>query len=202
MESDVALIYFSNSNFIIILKKQLRGGFIIMTSYIDAVKAELKDWKTALLVIVFTVARILFGYAWIHGGLGKIAWLTDGKLNSAGLISKMVNNLASAGHPDPLGIGQFYAWVANNIFVTALPGFTDIMVVVLELGLGVVFILGFKVFWGALAAVFMNLQFISAGSYNNFGYIWTDLALMKFAKYAELIGVDGFLRHKKGKKLL
>jgi thiosulfate dehydrogenase [quinone] large subunit len=174
-----------------------------MTSYFDAVKAELKNGKVALLTIVFTIARIIFGYAWVEAGIGKAAtWLSDGKLNSVGLIKGMVKNLSTAGHPDPLGITHWYGWVANNLFVNMMPGFTDVMVVACEIGVGLVIMLGFKVFWGALIALFMNLQFMAAGSFNNFGYIWTDLALLKFAKYAELIGVDGFLRFKKGKKLL
>lgn len=171
-----------------------------MTSYFDDVKAQLKDWKVSLLVIVFTVVRVIYGYAWIEAGLHKLAWLTDGKLNSAGLIKGMVGNLAGAKN-DPLGINNFYGWVANNLFVNMMPGFTDIMVVIFEIGIGVIILLGFKVFWGALAAVFMNLQFNAAGSFNNFGYIWTDLGLMKFSKYAEMIGISGYLEFKKNKKL-
>ncbi|HVJ50077.1 DoxX family protein [Desulfitobacterium sp.] len=172
-----------------------------MSDYISEVKAQLKNWKVALLVIVFTVARIIYGYNWIKAGVHKLAWLTDGKLNSKGLISGMVGNLAGAAN-DPLGINNFYGWVANNLFVNMMPGLTDIMVVIFEIGIGVVAILGFKVFWGALVAIFMNLQFMAAGSFNNFGYIWTDLALLKFAKYAELIGLSGYLNFKKNKKLV
>jgi len=172
-----------------------------MSDYISYVKEQLKDWKVAVLTLIFTVARLLFGYAWIEGGSHKIAWFTDGKLNSAGLIKGMVGNLASAGHPDPLGIGQWYAWVANNLFVNMMPGLTDAMVVILEIGLGLAFILGFQVFWAALISFFMNMQFLSAGSFNNFGYVWTDVALMKFVKYAELIGVSGYLASKKEKQL-
>lgn len=174
-----------------------------MTSYFDALKAEMKDWKTALLVIVFTVARVIFGYAWVEAGIGKATtWLSDGKLNSIGLIKGMVNNLAAAGHPDPLGITHWYGWVANIFFVNMMPALTDVMVVACEIAVGIVMILGFKVFWGGLVALFMNLQFFASGSYNNFGYVWTDLAVMKFAKYAEMIGVSGYLTFKKNQKLL
>lgn len=170
-----------------------------MNSYIDAVKAELKDWKSAVLVVVFTVARLLFGYAWFTAGIEKATtWLSDGKLNSIGLIKGMVKNLATAGHPDPLGITHWYGWVANNLFVNMMPALTDVMVVVFEIAVGLFVFLGFQVFWAALVAVFMNLQFMAAGSFNNFGYVWTDLALLKFAKYAELIGVSGYLKFKKG----
>lgn len=172
-----------------------------MTSYFSAVKAQMKDWKTALLVIVFTVARLIYGYAWFTAGIGKATtWFSDGKLNANGLIKGMVGNLASAAHPDPLGITHWYGWVANNLFVNMMPGLTDVMVVVFEIGIGLVTILGFKVFWGALIAIFMNLQFMASGSFNNFGYIWTDLGLLKFAKYAELLGVSGYLKFRKEQK--
>lgn len=171
-----------------------------MSDYISYVKAQLKDWKVAVLTLVFTVARVIYGVAWIQAGEHKLAWLSDGKLNSTGLIKGMVGNLAGAKN-DPLGINNFYAWVANNIFVNTMPSFTDVMVVICEIVVGIVLVLGFKVFWGALAAVFMNLQFNAAGSFNNFGYIWSDLAFMKFAKYADLIGVSGYLDFKKNKGL-
>ncbi len=83
-----------------------------------------------------------------------------------------------------------------------MPGFTDALVVILEILVGVVMILGFRVFWAALIAFFMNIQFIASGSFNNFGYIWTNLAMLKFAPYAELLGVDGYLRSRKGKNVL
>lgn len=174
-----------------------------MTAYFDAVKAELKDWKAALLVIIFTVARLIYGWSWVEAGFHKLAWFSDGKLNSAGLIKGLIANLAGekVTRFDPLGINKAFAWIADNIFLT-MPGLTDTLVVILEILVGVVMILGFRVFWAALIAFFMNVQFMAAGSFNNFGYIWTNLAMLKFAKYAELIGIDGFLRFKKSKQLL
>ena len=175
-----------------------------MASYFKAVSAELKDWKKALLVIIFTVARLIYGWAWLNAGWHKLSWLSDGKLDSAGLIEKMALNLAGpeVKRFDPLYINSAFAWIADNIFAGAMPAVTDFLVVVCELGIGVLIILGLRVFWAALVATFLNLQFMAAGSFNNFGYIWTNLALMKFAKYAELIGLDGYLRFKKGKELL
>lgn len=175
-----------------------------MTSYFKAVKAELKDWKVSLLVIIFTVARIIYGYSWLHSGLGKATtWFSDGKFDAAPKITTLVTNLAGPKVTsfDPLYINKFFAWIANNVFL-GMPGVTDVLVVVFEISVGVLMILGFRIFWGALIAMFMNLQFMAGGSFNNFGYIWTDLAMLKFAKYAELIGLDGFLRFRKNKKLL
>lgn len=173
-----------------------------MNSYIESVKAEFKSGKTALLVILFTLVRVIYGYGWFTAGLHKLAWLSDGKLNSAGLIGKMINNVAGPEVTkfDPLYINKFFGWVADTIFL-GMPGVTDTLVVIFEIGVGLFMILGFKVFWTALLALFMNTQFFAAGSFNNFGYVWTNIALMQFAKYAEVLGVDGFLKARKGKSL-
>ncbi|WP_206812095.1 DoxX family protein [Paradesulfitobacterium ferrireducens] len=97
-----------------------------MNSYFEAVSAKMKDWKVAVLVIVFTVARILYGYAWFEAGLHKIAWFSDGKLNSAGKIGTMITNIAGPKVTsfDPLYINKAWAWVAQNIFL-GMPGVTD-----------------------------------------------------------------------------
>ncbi len=175
-----------------------------MGAYFKAVGEEMKkSWINAIFVIVFTIGRIIFGWAWLNAGIEKFGWLTDGKFNSGGLISGLVSNLVGpkVTRFDPLGLNHLYGWVANNIFIP-LGGFTDFLVVFFEFVLGLTFILGFQIFWSALVAVFLNLQYIAAGSFNNFGYIWTDLILMKFPRYADIIGIDGFLRFRKGKDLL
>lgn len=48
----------------------------------------------------------------------------------------------------------------------------------------------------------MNMQFFAGESFNNFGYIWSNLIFMKLAKYTEAIGLGGFLKIKKGKELI
>ena len=82
-----------------------------MTNYIDAVKEEFKDWKVALPVIFFTVIRLIYGWSWMTAGIEKLAWFSDGKLNSAGLIGKMVDNIAGpkVTHFDPLYINKAFA---------------------------------------------------------------------------------------------
>lgn len=56
-----------------------------MSTYLGAVKEEFKDWKKALPAIIFTIARLIYGWEWLNGGIEKLAWFTNGKLNSAGL---------------------------------------------------------------------------------------------------------------------
>lgn len=174
-----------------------------MNNYFNALVKLLKDWKVALPIVIFTLARIFYGWKWFEAGWHKLAWLSDGKFNSTGKIEGLINALAGPDVKrfDPLYLNNIFAWIANNIFLR-FPGLTDFLVVALEILIGVVLILGFRVFWGALVATFLNLQFLAAGSANNFGYIWTNLAIMKWAKYADAIGIDGFLRFKKGKKIL
>jgi len=168
-----------------------------MNSYVNEVKNQLKDWKTAILVFIFTVARVVYGWAWLSSGWGKLAWLSDGKLNSAGKIQAMITNIAGpeVTRFDPLMINKAFAWVAQNIFL-GMPGLTDALVVIFEIGVGLAMILGFKVFWAALLALFMNTQFIAGASFNNFGYIWTNVVVMNFAIHAEMIGLSGYLKFK------
>lgn len=174
-----------------------------MAAYFDAVKEQLKDRKVAFLVIIFTAARLIYGWAWVESGLHKLVWLSDGKFNSTGKIGSLITNIAGEKVTsfDPLYINKAFAWVAQNVFLS-MPGVTDSLVVILEILVGLFMILGFRVFWTALVAMFMNVQFIAGGSFNNFGYIWTNLAMLKFAKHAELLGVDGYLRYKQNKELL
>jgi thiosulfate dehydrogenase [quinone] large subunit len=174
-----------------------------MKGYCSAVAAILKDWKKAVLVIVFTVARIIYGLAWLKAGWHKLEWLHDGELNAIGMINGVVAKISGpeVTRFDPLGINKAFGWIADTFFA-GMPAITDVLVVAFEIGIGVLLIIGFKIFITALVATFLNLQFMAGGSSNNFGYIWTNLALMKFAKYAEVIGLDGFLRFKKGKELV
>ncbi|KJR47683.1 hypothetical protein UF75_1961 [Desulfosporosinus sp. I2] len=174
-----------------------------MTTYFDTVKEQFKDRKVAFLVIVFTVARLIYGLAWVESASHKIVWFSDGKLNSAAKIGSLITNIAGPKVTsfDPLYINKAFAWVAQNIFL-GMPGVTDTLVVVFEFLVGISMILGFRIFWFALVAMFMNVQFLAGGSFNNFGYIWTNLAFLKFAQYAELLGVDGFLKYKNNKDLL
>jgi thiosulfate dehydrogenase (quinone) large subunit len=169
-----------------------------MNNYINNVKAEMKNPITAIMVLLFTVARVIYGLAWIEAASHKLTWFTDGKLNSAGLIGKMANNIAGPQVTsfDPLYINKFFGWVANTVFI-GMPNLTDYLVVTFELAVGIAMVLGFRVFWTALLATFMNIQFIASGSFNNFGYIWTNLAFMNFTRYAELIGISALLKAKK-----
>jgi thiosulfate dehydrogenase [quinone] large subunit len=172
-----------------------------MNSYVDMVKAELKDWKKALVVVIFTVARLVYGYAWVEAGWEKATtgWLNFAGGHSAKLIAGMAANMLppKAHGFDPLYINKLWSWVAVNVF-NGMPGVTDFLVPIAEIAVGIGMIIGFRVLWVALLGLFLNIQFIAAGSANNFGYIWTNIIVMQFDKYFELIGLSGYFKFKKG----
>ena len=174
-----------------------------MNSYTEAVKTEFKDWKKALLLIIFTVARIIYGWAWVSAGWEKATsgWFNFQGGHSAKLIAGMAANMLppKAHGFDPLYINKLWSWVAIHIF-NGMPAVTDFIVPICEIAVGVGMIIGFRLLWVALLGLFLNVQFITSGSANNFGYIWTDIIVMNFAKYFELIGVSGYLSFKKGQK--
>jgi thiosulfate dehydrogenase (quinone) large subunit len=176
-----------------------------MTSYIYEVKEIFKDWKKALLVIVFTIARIIYGYAWVEAGWEKATsgWFNFAGGHAKGLITGMaVNMLPPKAHGfDPLYINKLWAWIAVHIF-NGMPGITDFLVPICEMVVGLGMIIGFRLLWVALLGLFLNVQFIAAGSANNFGYIWTNIIVMNFAKYFELIGISGYLEHKRNSNKL
>jgi thiosulfate dehydrogenase (quinone) large subunit len=171
-----------------------------MNSYLDSVKSELTDWKKAILVTIFTVARIIYGYAWIQAGWEKATtgWLNFAGGHAKGLIAGMAANMLppKAHGFDPLYLNKLWAWIAIHVF-NSMPGVTDFLVPICEIAVGVGMIIGFRLLWFALLGLFLNIQFIAAGSANNFGYIWTNIIVMNFAKYFELIGVSGYFNFKK-----
>jgi len=179
--------------------KYFNRGEYQMT-YFDYVKAQFKNPLTAILAIIFTIARIIYGWSWVNAGWEKA---TSGWFNFAGghaskLIGTMAKNIVPpAAHGlDPLHLNSLWSWVAIHIF-NGMPAFTDFLVPICEMAVGILMIIGFQLFWTAILGLFLNVQFIAAGSANNFGYIWTDIIVMNVAKYAELIGLSGFLRYKK-----
>lgn len=173
--------------------------------YIETVGAELrKSWWNTVVVIVFTICRLLFGWAFFKAGLEKATtenWFGDGKFDAGGLIHGMVNNIQHAHGPDPLYLNYLLVWFANHLFIP-MGQLTDALVVILEMAIGLFVFFGFGVFWTMIAALFLNLQFAAAGSANNFGYLVTDIVWLKWPSYAGLIGVDGYLRFRRGQNLL
>jgi thiosulfate dehydrogenase [quinone] large subunit len=174
-----------------------------MTNYIDYLKTELKDQKTAVLALIFTVVRVIYGWSWLKGGFEKATsgWLNFSGGHAQGLISGMANNMVppQAHSFDPLYINKLWSWAAIHIF-NGMPGVTDFLVPICEMTVGILMILGFRLFWTAILALFLNVQFAAAGAGNNFGYIWTNIIIMNVSKYAELIGLSGYLSARKNNR--
>ncbi len=174
-----------------------------MLSYFDWVKEQFKDTKTAVIATILTVARIIFGWAWLDAGWGKATtgWLNFQGGHSSKLIETMSTNLLppKAHGFDPLYINKLWSWISVHIF-NGMPGLTDFLVPITEIAVGIFMILGIRLVWTALLGLFLNVQFIAAGSANNFGYIWTNIIIMNFAKYAEIIGLSGNFTYRKGIK--
>ena len=171
-----------------------------MRAYMSAVSAMLKNWRQSLPVLVLTVVRVYYGYRWMSSGLAKLAWFTDGTRNSVGLIGRMVQNLAGPEviRFDPLYINKLWGWVADTVFVGAAPALTDALVVIMEIAIGAAMVVGVGVLWAAIAGTFLTLQFFAAGSFISFGYIGTNLIYWQFHRLSGAIGVDGFLRARRG----
>lgn len=173
--------------------------------YWEAVGAEFKkSWWNAFVVIVFTIARLLFGWDWFKAGWDKMTsehWLSDGKFNAGGLIKGMVSHIQHSHGPDPLHLNNVLVWFANHLFLN-MGGFLDFLVILLEMLVGITIFFGLGVVWSVAVALFMNIQYAAAGSANNAGYIATDAVWLVFPSYAGLIGFDGYIRHRRGQKLL
>lgn len=173
--------------------------------YINAVGAELKkSWWNAFIVVVFTIARLFYGWDWFKAGWDKMTtehWLSDGKFNSGGLIKGMVSAIQHSHGSDPLHINGLLVWFANHIFLN-MGGLVDFLVVFLEIFVGIFIFFGIGFVWSIVVAIFLNLQYAAAGAANNFGYLVTDIVWLKWPSYASLIGFDGYIRYRRGKKLL
>lgn len=173
--------------------------------YLSAVGVELKkSWWNAVVVVVFTIGRLLFGWDFFNAGFDKATsehWFTDGKFNAGGLISGMVKNVQHSHGSDPLHLNGLLVWFANHLFIP-MGHATDVLVIFFEMAIGLFTFFGFGILWTMLAALFLNLQFATAGSANNFGYLVTDIVWFKWPSYAGLIGVDGYIRYRRGQNLL
>lgn len=179
-----------------------------MGGYIQAIGEEFKkSWWNTIVVIVFTIARLIFGWDWFKAGWGKltgseggVSWI-GGKFEAGGMIKGMVSSLQHSHGADPLHLNNLLIWFANNLFLK-MGGLTDFLVVFFEIFIGIFCFFGFAFVWSMVAGIFLCLQYISAGAANNFGYLVTEIVWLKFYKSASLIGVDGYLRYRKQHQLL
>jgi len=176
-------------------------------SYFEYVGAEFrKGWWNALVIVVFTIARLIFGWSWFKAGWGKLtgseggaSWI-GGKFEAEGMMKGMVSNLQHSHGSDPIHLNNLLIWFTNNIFLH-MGGLVDFLVVAFEILVGIFVFFGFAIVWAMIAALFLTLQYAAGGAANSFGYNVVEIVWFRFPRNVGLIGVDGYLRYRKENKL-
>ncbi|KAB2328535.1 DoxX family protein [Cytobacillus depressus] len=132
----------------------------------------MKWWKTPQAAIVWTVIRIWLGVQWIQAGWGKVTGGFDASGFMKGAIAK-----ATGDHPAVQG------WYAVFIEKLALPNadLFSTLVAYGELLVGIGLILGAATIPALIAAAFMNLNFLLAGTTSTNPLLYTVAIILLFA---------------------
>ena len=150
---------------------------------------------------LWLIVRLYLGYEWLMAGWEKVvnpAWVGDSAGAAiTGFLQGALKKTAefcppapAACHPD---VTSWYAWFTTNV---ALPNaqVLSYMVAYGELLVGVALILGFLVGWSAFFAIFMNLNFMLAGSLSvNPTWFMLGLGLVLAWRIAGHIGLDYYV---------
>jgi len=152
---------------------------------------------------LWLVVRLYLGWEWTVAGWEKITnpagtWVGDkAGVALSGFLQGSLKKTAefcppapAACHPD---VTSWYAWFTTNV---ALPNaqVLSYMVAYGELLVGVALILGFLVGWSAFFAIFMNLNFMLAGSLSvNTTWFMLGLGLVLAWRIAGHIGLDYYV---------
>ena len=132
----------------------------------------MKWWKTPQVAIVWTILRIWLGVQWIEAGWHKIT----GGFDASGFMKGAIAG-ATGDHPAVQG---WYAVFLENI---ALPN-ADIfshLVAYGEVLVGIGLILGAATIPALIAAAFMNLNFLLAGTTSTNPILYTLAIILLFA---------------------
>ena len=141
--------------------------------------------KGPQMAVVWTVVRIWLGIQWIEAGWHKVADGFDASGFMQGAIAK-----ASGDHP------AVQAWYAAFLESFALPnaGLFSTLVAWGEVFVGIGLIVGAATIPALLAAVFMNLNFLLAGTTSTNPILYTVGVILLFAGTASYYyGADRFL---------
>jgi thiosulfate dehydrogenase (quinone) large subunit len=132
-------------------------------------------WQSRIVSILWTIARVWLGYAWLHAGIEKVfgaksgVWVgskagvaVTGFLNGAIAKSPLAADFDPAKTPNP-AVQEWYATLVQNYF---LPNATlfSYLVAYGEVLVGLALILGIFTHFSALMGVLMNLSFLLAGT--------------------------------------
>lgn len=120
----------------------------------------LSDTKSALL---WLVVRVYLGWEWLSAGWGKFnnpAWIgSDAGAAMIGFVERALSKTTGA-HPD---VQWWYAWFLQNL-VQPYPEVWAYAITFGEILVGLALIVGFLVGISAFFGVFMNLNFLLAGT--------------------------------------
>ena len=143
--------------------------------------------------------RIYLGITWLESGISKLlnnAWVGE---NAGKALGGFVNNSLSktaGAHPD---VSYWYAYFLENIVLPNTKMFSY-MIAFGETLVGVALILGFWVGITAFFSVFMNTNFLFAGSLGvNPQMLILGILLMVAYRTAGYYGLDRFLLKNKNK---
>ncbi len=139
------------------------------------------------------IVRIYVGWQWLEAGWGKIhqsVWVGP---DAGGAISGFVNGaIAKTGgaHPDVQG---WYGWFLQNV-VLPHPNLWSHAVAYGEVLVGVALIIGAFTGIAAFFGLFMNLNYLLAGTVSVNPILFTlSIGLILAWKVAGLLGVDHYL---------
>ena len=140
-----------------------------------------KWWKTSQVNVIWTLIRIWLGIQWVTAGWGKITggFEVNGFLQGA---------IAKAGGEAPIVQGWYAGFLEN--FALPNAGLFNVLVPWGELLIGIGLILGAATIPALIAAAFMNLNFLLAGTIStNPEYLALEVILL----LSELAATTGVL---------
>ncbi|CAA7600644.1 DoxX family [Acididesulfobacillus acetoxydans] len=133
------------------------------------------------LQVVWTILRVYLGWEWLSSGLSKVfgpgsaAWVGPQAGSAVSKFLKAALVKSTGAHPD---VQRWYASFINGV---ALPNATAFSYLVAwgELLIGIALIIGFLTTIALLLAVFLNLNYLLAGtvSTNPMDLLWAALLL-------------------------
>lgn len=141
--------------------------------------------KGPQMAIVWTILRIWLGVQWLTAGFGKVT----GEFDASGFLQGALANAASEAP-------TVQSWYAAFLEGFALPnvGIINILIPWGELLVGVGLILGAATIPALIAAAFMNLNFLLAGTLSTNPVLYTVAIVLLFTGVASYYyGVDRFI---------
>ena len=141
---------------------------------------------------LWLIVRLYLGWQWLEAGWGKFnnpAWIGDqAGAGMTGFVEKALTKTSGA-HPD---VQWWYAWFLQN-FVQPYPEVWAYMITFGEILVGAALIAGLFVGLAAFGGLFMNLNFMLAGTVSVNPIMYTmAVGLILAWRVAGYIGLDHY----------